>query len=221
MGLGVRMTHVTMDQTFLWDPIFFQYKKFVGPKKFSDPKFFMPRISLGAKKFSGPIFFSLNFFWPKMNCNENHLWRDKTELLKLSKLPSAKVLLKLEFDTEDQVLFYLICNLTDITMILCNSQILKLLLCWNQRRLNCRVGFLLNAYSRFVNISTFVKKVCPRSYSTWRETRWRPRGTHTRGGRCCSSQYWGAGVATQSLEYDRKTRNMKLPYNQEVETEWL
>ena len=158
-----------------------------------------------------------------MNFNENDLWRDKTELLnlRLSKLPSAKVLLKLEFDTEDQVLFYLICNLTDITMILCNSQILKLLLCWNQRRLNCRVGFLLNAYSRFVNISTFVKKVCPRSYSTWRETRWRPRGTHTRGGRYCSSQYWGAGVATQSLEYDRKTRNMKLPYNQEVETEWL
>ena len=42
-----------------------------------------------------------------MNFNENDLWRDKTELLnlRLSKLPSTKVLLKLEFDTEDQVLF--------------------------------------------------------------------------------------------------------------------
>ena len=44
-----------------------------------------------------------------MNFNENDLWRDKTEQmnLRLSKLPSAKVLLKLEFDTEDQVLFIL------------------------------------------------------------------------------------------------------------------
>ena len=43
-----------------------------------------------------------------MNFNENDLWRDKTELLKLrlSKLPSAKVLLRLEFDTEDQVLLF-------------------------------------------------------------------------------------------------------------------
>ena len=41
-----------------------------------------------------------------MNFNENELWRDKTELLnlRLSKLPSVKVLFKLEFDTEDQVL---------------------------------------------------------------------------------------------------------------------
>ena len=41
-----------------------------------------------------------------MNFNENDLWRDKTEVLnlRLSNLPSAKVLLKLEFDTEDQVL---------------------------------------------------------------------------------------------------------------------
>ena len=49
-----------------------------------------------------------------MNFNENDLWRDKTELLnlRLSKLPSAKVLLKLEFDTEEQVLFYF-CLQTD------------------------------------------------------------------------------------------------------------
>ena len=42
-----------------------------------------------------------------MNFNEKDVWREKTELLnlKLSKLARAKVLLKLEFDTEDQVLF--------------------------------------------------------------------------------------------------------------------
>ena len=41
-----------------------------------------------------------------MNSNENDLWRKKTELLYLiSKLARAKVLLKLEFDAEDQVLF--------------------------------------------------------------------------------------------------------------------
>ena len=45
------------------------------------------------------------FFLPKINFNENDLWRDETEALNLRfcKLPSAKVLL--EFDTEDQVLF--------------------------------------------------------------------------------------------------------------------
>ena len=38
--------------------------------------------------------------------NENDLLREKTELLylRISKLAMAKVLLKLEFDTEDQVL---------------------------------------------------------------------------------------------------------------------
>ena len=41
-----------------------------------------------------------------MNFNENDLWKDESELLKLSlsKQPSVKVLLKLEFDNEDQVL---------------------------------------------------------------------------------------------------------------------
>ena len=42
-----------------------------------------------------------------MNFNENDLLREKTELLylRISKLARAKALLKLEFDTEDQVLF--------------------------------------------------------------------------------------------------------------------
>ena len=67
----------------------------------------MPKIFLGNKISSDPNFFlTQNFFWPKMNFNEHDLWRDKTDLLnlRLSRLPSAKVLLKLEFDTEDQVL---------------------------------------------------------------------------------------------------------------------
>ena len=48
-----------------------------------------------------------NFFLSKMYFNENDLWRNKTKLLNLmfSKLQSAKILLKLEFDTKDQVLF--------------------------------------------------------------------------------------------------------------------
>ena len=56
-----------------------------------------------TKIFSNPIFFLVR---PKMNFNEVDLRRDITELLnlRLSKLPSTKTLLKLEFDTEDQVL---------------------------------------------------------------------------------------------------------------------
>ena len=42
-----------------------------------------------------------------MNFNENDLWSDKMNL-GLSKLPSEKVLLKLEFDTEDQVLSFVL-----------------------------------------------------------------------------------------------------------------
>ena len=44
-----------------------------------------------------------------MNFDENDLWREKTELLnlKFSKLARAKVLLKLEFDTKDQVLYFI------------------------------------------------------------------------------------------------------------------
>ena len=42
-----------------------------------------------------------------MNFNEKDLLREKTELLylRISKLSRAKVLIELEFDTEDQVLF--------------------------------------------------------------------------------------------------------------------
>ena len=45
-----------------------------------------------------------------MNFNENDLLREKTELLylRISKLARAKVLLTLEFDTEDHVLFHFI-----------------------------------------------------------------------------------------------------------------
>ena len=63
--------------------------------------FVRPKIFLGTKIFSDP------------NFNEIDLLRDKTELLnsRLSKLPSTKDLLKLEFDTKDQVLlFFVIVN---------------------------------------------------------------------------------------------------------------
>ena len=45
-----------------------------------------------------------------MKFNENNLLREKTELLylRISKLARAKVLLKLEFDTEDQVLLFVL-----------------------------------------------------------------------------------------------------------------
>ena len=41
-----------------------------------------------------------------MNFSENNVWREKTKLpnFKLSKLAKAKVLLELEFETEDQFL---------------------------------------------------------------------------------------------------------------------
>ena len=52
-------------------------------------------------------FWTKFFFLLIMNFNENDLWRDKPEHLNLriSKLPSLKVLSNLEFDTEAQVLF--------------------------------------------------------------------------------------------------------------------
>ena len=65
------------------------------------------QIILGPKLLSEPEFFlTKNLSCLKMNFNENDILRDKTELLNLRpyKLPSTKVLLKLEFDTEDQVL---------------------------------------------------------------------------------------------------------------------
>ena len=62
-----------------------------------------------------------------MNFNENDLLRDKTELLNLMlfKLPSAKVLHKLEFATEDQVLStfllpYLLTHLIAYSNLLTN-----------------------------------------------------------------------------------------------------
>ena len=55
-----------------------------------------------------------------MNFNENNLWREKTELLylRLSKLAKAMVLLKMEFDTEDQVLLRFIIIKQAIMIIL-------------------------------------------------------------------------------------------------------
>ena len=62
--------------------------------------------------------------------NEIDLWRDKTELLnlRLSKLPSTKVLLKLDFDTKDQVLLImLLSDLAKMFMKWCShSKVLEL-----------------------------------------------------------------------------------------------
>ena len=57
-----------------------------------------------------------------MKFSENNLWREETEILnlKLSKLARAKVLLKLEFDTEDQVLF--ISVFLSYTAMCCNAK---------------------------------------------------------------------------------------------------
>ena len=58
-----------------------------------------------------------------MNFNENNVWREKTELLnlKLSKLARAKGSLKLEFDTKDQVLYYLERHLKDLNIVRCHK----------------------------------------------------------------------------------------------------
>ena len=50
-----------------------------------------------------------------MNFNENDLLREKTELLylRILKLARAKVLLKLEFDAEDQVLLLFFFHVLD------------------------------------------------------------------------------------------------------------
>ena len=68
----------------------------LGPKFLSEPEFFQTHIFFQTK--------NLSCF--QMSFNENYIWRDKTELLKLrlSKLPGTKVLFNLEFDTEDRVL---------------------------------------------------------------------------------------------------------------------
>ena len=53
-----------------------------------------------------------------MNFNENYLWSDKMNL-RLFKLPSAKVLLKLEFETEDQVLL----GLQTVNFVVCHINV--------------------------------------------------------------------------------------------------
>ena len=68
-------------------------KNFLYQNFFSDSKYFL----------TGDFFQTLNLFRLKM---KDDLWREKTELLnlRLSKLATVNVSLKLEFDTEDQVL---------------------------------------------------------------------------------------------------------------------
>ena len=84
-----------------------------------DPKFLRPKFLSNQNLFRPKFFLGLNFFWTKIFYwpkiifgliffqTQNDVWREKTKLLnfKLSKLARPKVLLKLEFDTKDQVLF--------------------------------------------------------------------------------------------------------------------
>ena len=94
--------------------IFFGPKKFFRQNFFSDLKFFsVPKLFSGQNFFSDTRFCptqknfqTQNYFYPKINFNENDLLREKIELLylRILELAMAKVLLKLEFDTEDQVL---------------------------------------------------------------------------------------------------------------------
>jgi len=109
------MSQEEQEQQKFWTQNFFRLKFFFRPnflnqKFFQTPNlfylnffriknFFLPKIIFG------PIFFRPNIF--SESFSENNVWREKTKLpnVKLSKLTRAKVLLKLEFDTEDQVLF--------------------------------------------------------------------------------------------------------------------
>ena len=99
--------------------IIFGAKTLFGPKIILDSKFFR---ALRPKFFFGPNIFFLDrkfcqtkkmfqtdqniFLNPKLPSMKDDLWREKTELLNLSlsKMARAKVLLELEFDTENQVL---------------------------------------------------------------------------------------------------------------------
>ena len=77
---------------------------------FFAPNFFRPKFFLDLNFFPDQNFFSTQkIFLTHFFQTQNDVWREKTKLLnfKLSKLARAKVLLKLEFDTEDQVLFLL------------------------------------------------------------------------------------------------------------------
>ena len=81
-----------------------------------------------------------------MNFNENDVWREETNLLnfKLSKLARAKVFLKLEFDTEDQVLFVVVfVSATSFGFLVSILIVGYLVVCCNCFFL-CSCCFLLN-----------------------------------------------------------------------------
>ena len=100
-------------QKFVWPQNFFQTQNFFPTQKFVQTQnFFKPKFFCGPKFFSRPKFLSdPNNFWTHFYFQtQNDVWREKTKLLnfKLSNnWQRAKVLLKVEFDTEDQVLFVL------------------------------------------------------------------------------------------------------------------
>ena len=93
-------------QKFL-DPKFFQTQIFFVPKFFSDPNFISGPNFFGPKIlfdfFPNQIFFlTQNNFWTNFFSDPKRCLEGEN---KASNWQRAKVLLKLEFDTEDQVLF--------------------------------------------------------------------------------------------------------------------
>ena len=100
------------DPTFFWTKDCIWPKTFLGQKIFLVPNFFRPKIFFKPKIFFQPklfqtqIFFTfifgLPFFRPKtmFGGRKQSFWT-----LSFLNWQRAKVLLKLEFDTEDQVLF--------------------------------------------------------------------------------------------------------------------
>ena len=85
-----------------------------------------------------------------MNFNENDLWGEKTELLRLSKLARAKVLLRLEFDTKDQVLFYFFfTNGGGVRRLVENSAIIFLNPCLLKKKLRLSCAKLRSASPTF------------------------------------------------------------------------
>ena len=117
--------YLFFQQSFLFQQIFF-WQNMVPVQKFLGHKFFRTIFFSDPKSFSSPICFSdpklfsdLKISWLKRTFNENvylvylrrlqlYSWVQKTELLnlRLSKLARAKVLVRLEFDTKNQVLFW-------------------------------------------------------------------------------------------------------------------
>ena len=116
-------------QQKIWDPKFFQTQNFLGLRIFLAPTFFLDQKLFQTQNlFPTNIFSNQIFFWSYIFFRTKIIFWLKTIFgliffrlkmmfcgrkqsfwtLSFLKWQRAKVLLKLEFDTEDQVLFYMI-----------------------------------------------------------------------------------------------------------------